>query len=139
EVVLEDVAEAAHARLAGQVEDAVVAGEVELIPGEVEPEDVEPARVLLLQSRVVVVGEAVDPDDAVAVLGQRRREVRADEARRACDRVPHRASLLPRRAGGPETVEEPAGGRGLALDGDDDVAGAEPPSGRGRRHRNAAQ
>ena len=39
-----------------------------MVLGEVEPPHVEPARVLLLLRRVVVVGEAVDADDLVARL-----------------------------------------------------------------------
>ena len=59
-----DVAEAADARLAREVEDAVVAREVERIAGEVGALQDEAARVLLLQRRVVVVREAVQPDDS---------------------------------------------------------------------------
>jgi hypothetical protein len=57
---VEHLPEAAHAGLAGQVEDAVDAGEVERVAGEVEPRDVEPLGVPLLLRRVVVVGEGVD-------------------------------------------------------------------------------
>ena len=49
DVEREDVAEAAHARLAGEVEDAVEAREVELVHGQVEPPHVEPLGVLLLE------------------------------------------------------------------------------------------
>ena len=71
EVEREDVAEAAHARLPGEMEDAVEAGEVERILGQVDVADVEPARVLVLERRVVVVGEAVEADDLVAAGLQR--------------------------------------------------------------------
>ncbi len=71
----EDVAEAAHARLRGEVEDAVDAVEIECILREVEPPDVEPARVLLLLGRVVVVREAVDADDLVPRRDERLGEV----------------------------------------------------------------
>ena len=65
-VVGEDRAEAADARLAGEVEDPVGAGEVEPILGQVEPGHVERGRVLLLPRRVVVVGEGVDAGHFVA-------------------------------------------------------------------------
>ena len=61
--------------------DAVDAVEVEVALGEVDPHDVEPARVVFLLARVVVVGERVDGDDAVSTAAQRFREVRADETR----------------------------------------------------------
>ena len=48
------------------MEDAVEAGEVELVRREVESPNIQPLGVLLLQARVVVVGEAVDADDVVA-------------------------------------------------------------------------
>ena len=67
EVGLEHVAEAPHARLPGEVEDAVEAGEVDRVARQVEPEDLLATRVLLLQRDVVVVGEAVEPDDLVAL------------------------------------------------------------------------
>ena len=67
----EDVAEAPDARLAGEVKHAVDAREVEGILGKVDAAHVEPARVLLLQGRVVVVGEAVEADDVVAGCEQR--------------------------------------------------------------------
>ena len=66
QVEREDVAEAAHAGLARQMEQAVQAREVQLVLGEVDAADLEPARVLLLQRAVVVVGEAVDPNDLMA-------------------------------------------------------------------------
>src|SRR3954454_4137894 len=47
EVEREHVTEAADARLAGEVEDAVEAGEIELVLGEVDATHVERARVLL--------------------------------------------------------------------------------------------
>ena len=93
DVEREDVAEAAHARLAGEVEDAVEAGEVELVAGEVEAAHVEPAGVPLLQRGVVVVGERVDPDDLVPGRLERLGEVRADEAGGAGDDVPHRSTI----------------------------------------------
>ena len=69
QVEREDVAEAAHAGLPGEVEDAVEAREVELVLGQVDALNLDAtssrARVLLLQRRVVVVGEAVEPDDVV--------------------------------------------------------------------------
>ena len=65
EIGLEDVAEAPHAGLSGEMEDAVDAVEVDRVAREVEAADVEPARVLLLQRDVVVVGEAVEADDVV--------------------------------------------------------------------------
>ena len=71
------------------MEDGVEAGEVELVLGEILPPQLEPAGVLLLEGRVVVVGEAVDPDHLVAGGLQRLREVRADEPGRAGDQVPH--------------------------------------------------
>ena len=61
------------------MEDAVNAGEVQFVLGEIEPLDVETARVLLLQRDVVVVREAVDRGDVVALGVQRLRQVRADE------------------------------------------------------------
>ena len=77
QVEREDVAEAPHPRLAGEVEDAVEPAEVELVLGQVEPEHVEAAGVLLLERRVVVVGEAVDADDLVA-LGLESASARCD-------------------------------------------------------------
>ena len=94
----EHVAEAAHAGLGGEVEHTVEAGEVERILGEVEPGDVEPARVRLLQSGVVIVGKAVDAERVVARGEQRVHQVRADEARGAGDDVPHDAILSGRAA-----------------------------------------
>ena len=94
----EDAAEAADARLPGKVEHAVEAGEVEVFLCEVDAADLEAACVLLLQRRVVVVGEAVDADDVVAVGHERFGEMRADESRRAGDDDPgwslqHRTTL----------------------------------------------
>ena len=51
EVEREDVAEAAHAGLAREMEEPVEAGEVERVLGQVEALHVEPASVLLLQRR----------------------------------------------------------------------------------------
>ena len=90
EVGLEDIAEAPHARLAREVEDAVDPPEVDRVAREVEPEDLLPARVLLLQLDIVVIGEAVDPDDVVPEVAQRGRKVRADEPGRAGDDEAHR-------------------------------------------------
>ena len=89
----EDVAEAVDARLAGEMEDPVDAGEVERVVGEVDAPDVEVARVLLLQRRVVVVGEDVEPHHFVAVGQEPLGEVRADEAGGAGDHVPHRGQV----------------------------------------------
>ena len=75
------------------MEDAVDAVEVEGLLGEVEPAHVEAARVLLLLGRVVVVGEAVDADDVVPGCDERVGEIRADEAGRAGDDVPHRGTI----------------------------------------------
>ncbi len=90
-VLVEDVPEAADARLPGEVEDAVDAVEPEILRREVDALDVERRRVLLLQRDVVVVGEAIDCPDVVASSRERLGEVRADEARRAGDDVPHSA------------------------------------------------
>ncbi len=75
------------------MEDAVEACEVQLVRGEIEPADVEPARVLLLQRGVVVVRERVHPHDVVAGGLQRFREVRADEPRGAGHHVSHRGTI----------------------------------------------
>ena len=72
------------------MEDAVEAGEVDRVARQVEPEDLLAADVLLLQRDVVVVGEAVEPDDLVALGAQGLREMRADEAGGAGDEIPHR-------------------------------------------------
>ena len=71
------------------MEDAVVSSEVKLILGEVDTLDVERARVLLLQPRVVVVGEAIEADDLVTLLEQILGEVRADEAGRPGHGIAH--------------------------------------------------
>ena len=92
-VVREDVAEAAHARLRGEMEDTVEAGQVENVVGQVEPQHLEAADVLLLQLRVVVVAEAVDPDHVVPRVGECVGKVRADEARSARHGVSHLLSL----------------------------------------------
>ena len=63
------------AGLAGQMEDAVKACEVEGILGEIDATHVEAARVLFLQRRVVIVGEAVEADHVVTRGGQRLGEV----------------------------------------------------------------
>jgi hypothetical protein len=62
------------------VEDSVEAREIKGVFGEVEAQDLEPASVLLLQLRVVVVREAVDPDDLMSTCDESISEVRADEA-----------------------------------------------------------
>ena len=90
-VLLEHVAEAPHARLSGQVEDAVGAGEIEVFLCEVEARHVEPGRVLLLQRRVVVVGEAIDCEHLVARREQLLGQLRADEAGCPGDDVLHSA------------------------------------------------
>ena len=74
------------------MEHAVDAREVELVRGEVDPLHREPARVLLLQRRVVVVGERIPADRVVAPLEQRAEELRADEPGRAGDDVAHRGN-----------------------------------------------
>ena len=74
-----------------KVEDAVDAGELEVLLCEVEAGDVEARRVLLLQRRVVVVGKAVNAEDLVTLSRQRLCEVGADEPGRAGDDVPHSA------------------------------------------------
>ena len=90
QVEREDVAEAAHARLPGQVEDAVEAGEIERVLGQVDVANIETAGVLVLERRVVVVREAVEPDHLVAARLQRLGEMRADETGSARDDVSHR-------------------------------------------------
>ena len=86
----EGSAEAAHAGLARQVEDAVDPLEQrrQVGLGEVGAHDRAAGGVLLLQGRVVVVGEAVERDRLVALRLQRLTEVRADEARCACYEIP---------------------------------------------------
>src|SRR5207302_8790730 len=83
----------ADARLPGEVKDTVEPGEVEPAVREVDPPELERPRVLLLQGGVVVVGEAVDADDVVALAEQRLGEVRADETRRAGDDISHRGTI----------------------------------------------
>ena len=75
------------------MEDAVEAGEVERIAREVDTLEDETARILLLEGRVVVVRETVEPDDVVAARGQRVREMRADEARGSGHEVSHRSAI----------------------------------------------
>ena len=94
----EDVAEAADARLCGQMEDTVHTIEVERFLGEVETAHIEPARVFLLLGRVVVVREAVDAGDVVARFLQCLRKVRADEAGGSGDDVSHREEEVNRAA-----------------------------------------
>src|SRR5581483_7071485 len=96
EIEREDLAEAPHAGLARQMEDAVDAVEVERVGGEVEAQDVEAGGVPLLLCRVVVVGEAVDSDDLVAGVRELVRQMRADEPGGAGDEVPHRGRRLAR-------------------------------------------
>jgi hypothetical protein len=62
------------------MEDAVEAGEVELVLGQVDTRDLEAGGVLLLQGDVVVVRERIERDKVVAVPEQRLGQVRADEA-----------------------------------------------------------
>jgi hypothetical protein len=85
-----DVSEAADARLRREVEHAVHAGQIERLLGQIAAQHVEPAGVLLFFGRVVVVGEAVDADDVVAILEQRVRKLRADEPGGSGDDVSHR-------------------------------------------------
>ena len=61
------------------MEDAVDTCEIQILLGQINPQHVETARVLLLERDVVVVGEAVDADDVVTLGAQRLRQVRADE------------------------------------------------------------
>ena len=70
DVEREHVAEAPHAGLTGEMEDAVEAREFELLLRQVEPPHVQRLGVLLLEARVVVVGEAVDADDVVTARGE---------------------------------------------------------------------
>ena len=84
----------AHARLRGEVEDAVDTVERKLVLRHVQAQDLERMRVLQLQRRVVVVREEVDRDDLVAARQQRLGEVRAHEACGAGDEV---AAHVPRR------------------------------------------
>ena len=66
QVVRKDVPERADAWLRGEVEDTVEPREVDGILGEVETAHVDVAGVLLLERPVVVIGEAVEPDDLMA-------------------------------------------------------------------------
>ena len=77
------------------MEDAVGAGEdgSSGAVGEIELEHVERRRVPLLARAVVVVGVRVDGDDLVPGREQRLGQVRADEARGACDDVSHRSTI----------------------------------------------
>ena len=86
-----DAAEAAHSGLAGEVEHPVDAREAELVRGDVDALHRETARVLLLQRRVVVVGERIPADRVVPPLEERAQELRADEPGGAGDDVAHRA------------------------------------------------
>ncbi len=61
------------------MKDAVEAGEVELVHGQVETPHVQPFCVLLLEPRVVMVGEVVDADHVVAARAERFGEQRAYE------------------------------------------------------------
>ena len=89
----EHVAEAPHARLRGQVEDAVDAAEIERLVREVEPPHVQPARVLLFLGRVIGIREAVDAEQVVTRLDERVRELRADEPGCTGDDVSHRGTI----------------------------------------------
>jgi hypothetical protein len=100
QVEREYIAEAAHAGLAREVEDAVEAGEVEIVLCKVDAAHVEPAGVLLLERRIVVVGEAVEADGLVPGGNERLREVRSDEAGCARDGIPH-DSRVPAPLAGP--------------------------------------
>src|SRR5262249_45038166 len=82
-------AEARDSGLAGEVEDAVEPGELEIVLHEVHAPDGQVAGVLLLERRVVVVGEGVPPDRFVALVEKSAEEVRADEPGRARDEVAH--------------------------------------------------
>src|SRR5205814_9948946 len=93
QVEREHVAEAPHTRLSREMEDAVDAVERQRVLREVEAPHVEPGRIRLLLGGVVVVGEAVDPQDLVTGGDECLREVRADEASRAGDDVSHRPRL----------------------------------------------
>jgi hypothetical protein len=75
------------------MEHTVDAVQLERLVGQVEPVDAEGPRVRLLLGRVVVVGEAVDRLDVVAVGEQRLREMRPDEAGCAGDDVPHLGTI----------------------------------------------
>ena len=92
----EDVAEAAHAGLPGEVEHPVGTRRSRRRPrpGRRAGSRCRAPRasraLLLLQRRVVVVGEAVEPDDVVTGGAQRRGKVRPDEPGCAGDDVPHR-------------------------------------------------
>src|SRR3990172_3298382 len=72
--------EALHTRLSGEVEDAVNAVEPERVDADVDPLDREAARVLLLQLRVVVVGEGIPARGVVPPVEERPQELRAHEA-----------------------------------------------------------
>ena len=75
------------------MEDAVEAAEVELVLGQVEALELDGARVLLLLRGIVVVGQAVDPDDVVPARAELLGEVRADEPGRAGDHKSHRGTI----------------------------------------------
>jgi hypothetical protein len=77
------------------MEDAVHAGEVERLRGEVEAPHVDPLRVPLLLGGVVVVREGVDAGDVVPGCEQRVGEMRADEARGPRDEVTSYRGTIP--------------------------------------------
>ena len=79
------------------MEDAVDALEVERAVDEVETLDRQPAGVLLLQRRVVVVRERVPARRVVAPLEERAEQVRADEPGGAGDDVAHGPGMLGQR------------------------------------------
>ena len=75
------------------MEHTVDTVEGELLLGEVDPADVEAARVLLFLRWVVIVREAIDADAVVAVLLQCRCDPRADKTGGSRDDLPHRGNL----------------------------------------------
>jgi hypothetical protein len=66
---------------------------VEVAAHEVEPLRGEPGEVQLLDPEVVVVGQAVDADDVMALVQQCAGEVAPDEAGDAGDQCSHAANL----------------------------------------------
>ncbi len=79
------------------MEDPVGALEIERILDEVDALDGQSARVLLLQRRVVVVGERVPADCVVPSLEKRSQELRADEPGGTGDDVAHSRGMLRQR------------------------------------------
>ena len=72
------------------MEHAVHTVQLERVLGEVDALHREPARVLLLERRVVVVRERVPADRVVTALEERAEKLRADEPGGAGDDVAHR-------------------------------------------------